>query len=275
MFISLNSTVVSNRVPWPDFAELAAKSGYGGVDVNLEGAMKVGVVAIKDLFARLRIRPAVNYFPVEFRKDDKTFEETLPKLEPAAKFAAATDCPRTATWIPSSSNLPKPEQRSVYLKRLKRCAEILAAHHVRFGLEFLGPLHIRKNLPNEFIWQMNEMLEFAHDCGPNVGLLLDSWHWHHAGATVNDIVKAGREAIVHINDAAKQAPADVRDNERLMPGEGVIDLVGFFQALKKIGYCDAVSVEVFGRGLKDMTPEAAARLGVTSTEAVMRKAGVL
>jgi sugar phosphate isomerase/epimerase len=68
-------------------------------------------------------------------------------------------------------------------------------------------------------------------------------------------------------------PEQIRDNERLLPGEGVINLVGFFQALKEIGYEDAVSVEVFGR-TKDMTPEEGARAGLESARAVMRKAGV-
>ena len=47
--------------------------------------------------------------------------------------------------------------------------------------------------PNEFIWKPAEMLAFAKECGPNVGLLLDSWHWHHAGGTVKDILDAGRQ----------------------------------------------------------------------------------
>jgi len=45
-------------------------------------------------------------------------------------------------------------------------------------------------------------------------------------------------------------------------------------ALHEIGYQDALSVEVFGRGLKDMTPEAAARLALEKSLTVMRKAGV-
>jgi sugar phosphate isomerase/epimerase len=59
-----------------------------------------------------------------------------------------------------------------------------------------------------------------------------------------------------------------------MPGEGVIDLVGFFQALKKVGYQDAVSPEPLGRVPEDMTPEDGARLGLETTVAVMKKAGV-
>ena len=120
------------------------------------------------------------------------------------------------------------------------------------------------------------MLEFTKECGSNVGLLLDAWHWHHAGATPADIVAAGKDRIVHVHfdDSPDLPPEKIRDNERLMPGEGVINLVGFLQALKKIGYEDALSVEVFGRGLKDMAPEDAARLGLRTAREVLRKAGV-
>jgi sugar phosphate isomerase/epimerase len=123
---------------------------------------------------------------------------------------------------------------------------------------------------------MNEMLEFARECGPNVGLLLDSWHWHHAGATAADIIAAGKDGIVHVqvNDAPNLPPEKIVDSERLMPGEGIIDLTAFFQALKEIGYADGVSPEVFGRGLKDMPPEEGAKMGLETTRAVMRKAGV-
>jgi len=77
-----------------------------------------------------------------------------------------------------------------------------------------------------------------------------------------------------VNDAPRLPPEEIRDDERLMPGEGVIDLAGFFGALKEIGYADGVSPEVFGRGLKNIPPEEGARLGLDTTRAVMRKAGV-
>jgi sugar phosphate isomerase/epimerase len=107
-------------------------------------------------------------------------------------------------------------------------------------------------------------------------VLLDSWHWHHAGATVANILSAGKNGIVHVqvNDSPNLPPEKILDNERLMPGEGVIDLTALFGALKKIGYADGVSPEVFGRGLKDIPPEEGARMGLESTRAVMRKAGL-
>lgn len=277
MYLALNSQLVAGRVPWPDFAKLAAQTGYKGVDVMLDAAMKAGLPATRELFASLGVRPAAIDYPVEFRKDDATFRASLEQLEEVGPFAAAIGCPRMVTWIMSSSTTPKDELRRLYKKRFTESANILARAHVRLGLEFLGPLHIRREFPHEFIWQMNEMLEFAKECGPNVGLLLDVWHWHHAGATTNDIVRAGKNRIVHVhfNDAPNLPPEKIRDDERMMPGEGVIHLVEFLHALKKIGYQDALSVEVFGRGLKDMKPEDGARLGLETGRAVLAKAGIV
>ena len=276
MYLSLNPTLVAGRVTWPEFARLAAKVGFGGVDVSTSWVMKEGLQATREVLEQLKLTPAVAGFPVEFRKDDATFRRDLSQLEEATQFVAAMGCPRMNTYILSSSDRPKPEQRKIYKERFRMAADILARSHVRLGLEFLGPVHLRKMFPYEFIWRMDEMLEFAKECGPNVGLELDSWHWHHAGATANDIIAAGKENIVNVqvNDSPNLPPEKIRDDERLMPGEGVIDLTGFFQALKKTGYSEGVSPEVFGRGLKNMPPEDGARLGLEATRAIMRKAGV-
>jgi hypothetical protein len=77
---------------------------------------------------------------------------------------------------------------------------------------------------------------------------------------------------LHVSDAAKQPPEEVRDDRRLFPGEGVIDLTGFFQAVRKIGYEDAVSPEPIGRVPAGMSPEDGARLGLQTTLGAMRKA---
>jgi sugar phosphate isomerase/epimerase len=94
---------------------------------------------------------------------------------------------------------------------------------------------------------------------------------------VADILAAGKSRIVtiHLSDCAKMAPEDVRDNQRLMPGEGVIDMAGFFRALKQIGYEDGVSPEPIGRVPQSMSAEDGAKLGLETTLAVMRKAGAI
>lgn len=276
MYLALNSVLVSGRVPWPEFAQLASKTGYLAVDLLLTAARKQGLEPTRKLLADLHLAPAVADLPIEFRKDDETFKAGLPGLEEAAPFIASLGCPRMITWIMSSMDQPADEVRRTFKRRFTDIAAILARSHVRLGLEFLGPLHIRKSKPYEFIWRMNDMLEFAKECGPNVGLLLDAWHWYHAGATKADILNAGAERIVHIHfdDSAKLPPEQVRDNERLMPGDGVIDLVGFLQTLQTVGYKDALSIEIFGKFVQEMTPEQAAVMGLAKARRVFAKAGI-
>lgn len=276
MYVSLNSVTIQGRAAWPAFAHLAHRVGYRGADVGLGKAMNEGADSTRALFKELKLHPAATDFPVEFRKDDAAFQDGLKKLPAAAQFAARIGCPRMITWIMSSGDLPKPEQRKIYKDRFQAAAEVLRKSNVRLGLEFLGPLHIRRMFKHEFIWRMDEMTELARECGPNVGLLLDSWHWHHAGATAQDIVNAGKQRIVHVHlaDAAQLPPEQVKDNERLIPGEGVVNWKAFLGALKQIGYQDGMSPEIFGRGLAQKPPEEAAKMALEGALKVMRDAGI-
>ena len=276
MYLSLNGSLTGGKVAWPEFARLAAQVGYAGVDVNLGAAMKEGLDATRTMFADIGIQASNASLPVAYSRDGEAFSNGMNGLDEAAKFAAAIDCPRFLTVLPPASQVPKEELRKILKDRLTAISGVLGRSKVRLGLEFLGPLHFRTSQPHEFIWRMDEALEFAKECGPNIGLLLDVWHWHHAGATTADILAAGKERIVHVHlsDCPKMPPEQVRDNQRVLPGEGAIDLVGFFQALKKIGYTGGVSPEPLGRIPKEMSAEEGARLGFTSAMAIMRKAGV-
>jgi len=277
MFVSLNGSL-TRQMPWPEFARLAARLGYGGVDVNLGAARKEGAAATRALLAELGIKPGVASLPVRYSgADEAGYQEDLKNLGEAAAFAAEIGCPRMMAVLPPSSQTPKPEFRKIVKDRLLAIADTLGRANVRLGLEFLGPLHFRTRNPHEFIWRMDEALEFSRECGPNIGLTLDAWHWHHAKASAEDILKAGKPRIVHVHvsDARPQPPEEVRDNQRVMPGEGVIDLVTFFQSLEKIGYADAVSPEPIGRVPQEMSAEDGARLGLETTLAVMKKARVV
>lgn len=278
MYVSLNGALLgSARLAWPDFARLAAKIGFGGADVNLSGAMKEGLDATKALLSELKLRPANCGLPLQVTRDEDAFKKGMEGLEEQVKFAAAVGCPRMVytSWGAVPPETTKEEYRKMLVGRFQTAGAVLAKYNVRCGFEYLGPMQFRSRMPS-FVTQMNEMLDLAKDCGPNYGLLLDAWHWHHSGATVADILAAGKSRIVtvHVSDAAKLPPEEVRDNARLLPGEGVIDLVGFFRALQKIGYEDGISPEVLGRIPKDMPPEEGARLGLESTLAVLKKAGV-
>ena len=276
MYVSLNGTLVARRLAWVDQASVAAAVGFDGIDV-VPDAVAEGSESVSSVLRRFRLRPAILWLPIEFRKDESTYQAALPGLDRACRVAVDIGCPRMTASIPPSASTPKSKLTATFRRRLRECSQVLSSYGMRLGLEFLGPLHLRRRFPHEFIFTMIETLDFAVSCGPNVGITLDSWHWHWSRATAADIASAGRDRIVHVQvaDAPDIEPEAAIDTERLMPGEGVIDHDAFFQALRQIGYDDGVSPEVFGRGLDAMAPEEGARLGLESTRQVMQRAGVL
>jgi sugar phosphate isomerase/epimerase len=277
MYISLNSSLVGGKVQWPEFARLAAKVGYRGTDINLAGAMKEGLEATQSLLKELKLKPSFTNLPINAtRGDDDAFKKAMEGLEEQVKFAAGIGCNRMMVVMPAGSQTPKEELRKTLKDRFTAVGAVLSQYNVRCGFEFLGPLQFRQRAPHPFIWQMNEMVDFAKECGPSFGVVLDTWHWYHSGGTLDDIKRAGNSQIllIHLSDAAKMPPEDVRDNVRLMAGEGVIDLVGIFKTLKEMSWAVSVSPEPLGRIPKEMSAEDGAKLGLETAQAVMRKAGI-
>jgi sugar phosphate isomerase/epimerase len=278
MYVSLNASL-TRQMPWPDFVRLAGKLGYGGVDVNLTAAKTDGVDATRALFKEMHVTPAVANLPLPFATpDEAVFQEGLKLLHENAQFASAIGLNRMMAVLSPASPVPKDERRKFVKDRVAAIAEVLQRSKIRLGLEFLGPVYFRSNAksPHTFIYTLPETVALADECGPGIGVVLDAWHWHHSGGSTAEIVAAGKARIVHVHvsDAKPAPPEEVRDNQRHMPGEGVIDLLGFFQSLKKIGYVDGVSPEPLGRVPADMPAEEGARLGLATTLAVMKKAGL-
>jgi sugar phosphate isomerase/epimerase len=276
MFVALNSTLTNNQVPWPEFVRLAARTGYGGADFSLGAPLKDGAAATGELYRSLNLRPSFCSLPVNPAATEDIYRAGMDSLDAAAKFVSEIGGHCMMLVVSPSSQTPKSELRTLMKERLKPAADVLGKYELRLGLEFLGPKYFRARGAYEFIWRMNEMVEFGREIAPNVGVVLDSWHWHHAGATEADIVSAGKSGIVlvHISDAAAADPDDVRDNQRLLPGEGIIDFNAFFGALKRIGFEGSISPEPLGRIPKEMPPEEGARIGLETTMRAMRRAGV-
>lgn len=286
MFVSLNGSLTPG-VSGADKVRLAARTGYGGVDWDLGPARKEGLSATRSLFNDLKIRPTIVGLPLPkpgaFAGDESTFQEGLKSLADDAAFTAGVGCDRMMLVLSAASPRPKDEQRKLVRDRLAAISEVLRKSGIRLGLEFLGPLYMRAGPGrggeprHPFIWNLPETIQLAAESGPNIGAVLDIWHWHHSESTIADVLAtdASRIVHVHVSDANRQPPEEVRDNQRLMPGEGIIDVTGFFQALKKIGYQGGVSPEPLGRIPKDMAPEDGARLGLETTVAAMKKAGIV
>src|SRR5215210_693810 len=97
---------------------------------------------------------------------------------------------------------------------------------------------------------------------PRVGVLFDTAHYHVTPTKLSDINEHSVRWIkhVHLNDMP-DTPADLthRDFDRVLPGDGVLDLPGIISALEGNGYGGFFAIEMFSAGLWGLPTKEAAR----------------
>jgi len=247
------------QLPWSQAVEVAGAAGFAAIDVVLPEAAQRPPAATLNLLRETGVAPGPASLPVEFREDEERFRRDLAELPRLAGLAAELGVRTMFRSIPASSEVPAAELLPTLRRRVGEIAGILGERGIDFAVEVLGPLQRRREGRHEFIWRLHDGAEFAASCGPRVGLLVDSWHWHHARGTPEEIEALGTAILhVHVADAADVPPEAVRDEQRLLPGEGVVDHARFFAALAAAGYAGLVSPEVRGYGC-DAAPRECAR----------------
>lgn len=279
MYTSLNPGAIGVRVD--SLAEglaLAARHGFDGYHFGIADVVKLGVEHVRELSDAEGVRLSAFGFPLDFRGDEEDYEDSLDELKALAATAAALDVRRTATWIaPASDDLTFEENFELHVRRLRPAAEILAGHGIRLGLEYVGPLRSREGKKYAFVHTMDQMAELCAAIGENTGFLLDAWHWYTAGEDSTHLQRLTPEQVVdvHVNDAPDLAVDAQIDNQRELPGAtGIIDIMTFLTALKRIGYDGPVMVEPFSAALREMPGEDAVAATATALRSVWDTVGL-
>ncbi len=102
-------------------------------------------------------------------------------------------------------------------------------------------------------------------------VVLDPFHDFRGGAGCEDIATliAAQIAICHFDDApADPPPPDQHDPDRVMPGDGIIDLNRFVSLLMQVGYDRWISLELFREDLWERDPLEVATTGLRKMRAV-------
>ncbi len=283
MFMNLNIEALGFRLPFNKAVEVAAKTGFKGVDINIEEAATIaeqhGEHFVTAALEEKGLKAGGWHLPLNWR-DEEAYRSGLKRLPELAKLASEIGCLRAYTWImPYSDNRSYRENFEWHVNRFKPVASILDDYGCMLALEFIGTPSVRRGHRYEFIYTMEGMLELCNAIGiGNVGLLLDSWHWYTSGGSLDDLRSLSPRQVVyvHINDAPRGIPIeDLVDTVRHIPGEtGVIDLKGFLSCLAEIGYDGPVTPEPFSKELSKLTPLKAAETVYRSLIRVWREAGL-
>jgi sugar phosphate isomerase/epimerase len=263
-----------------DAIELAARHGFESVGVD--GAYLAGLSAdqlgeLKALLKSSNLVFGAAGLPVEFRRDQARFEQSLKELPPIADGLQRCGLDRISTWLtPCDARLTYMENFRQHAARLREVAKVLKDHNVRLGLEYVGPKTSWSSQRYPFIHTMAEMKELIAEINTgNVGFQLDSWHWWNAGESAADILTLkGRDVIaIDLNDAPAGIPKDQQvDNRRELPcATGVIDLAAFLNALNQIGYDGPIRAEPFNQAVNKMSKDDAC----AAASAALKKAFAL
>ena len=254
MYASLMPDLVGVDVSPRQSISLAAEHGFAGVDLrlarHLDRIESDGVDRLADHMSRCGVR--AGYASMLTRTlsapegEWESMRRRLPRIAAVARQLGYTRA--GVVVLPFDDQLDFAANRRRHLDRLGQVAPVLADHGIRLGLEYVAPRSRRADATFTFVHDMSGMLELLDAAdADNLGLMLDSFHWHAAAETTRQIAQlpAERIVVVHVNDAPADCPRirlDIRDRE--LPGAtGQIDLAGMMRALAAADYDGPVTAE--------------------------------
>lgn len=252
---------------------LAKRHGFESVEARggeLAAMSADDLARLKESMQADGLRWGAGFLPNDARADAPTFAEAVKALPGFAAGLQRAGVTRVGTWIsPGSDTLTYLQNYKRHVERIGLIAGILGDYGIRFGLEYIGTPTLRRARRYAFIHTMAEARELFADVGaPNLGFVLDSWHWWTAKETADDLrtVRNHEVVAVDLNDAPAGIPIDdQKDNQRELPGAtGVIPLRVFVQALVEMGYDGPARAEPFNAALNALENDDACARTVTA-----------
>lgn len=264
MKFALNTSTI-RPVPLLQKISIAARAGYTGIELwheDLDEFIRQGggLPEVSSMLADFGLKvPTTIYMAGWFEAPDSGFEDSLAGC--ARKMEQA--CRLDAEFIIAS---PPPGRADVQLgaARYRRLLELGRSIGVRPSMEFLG-----------FVEQVNriedaiEILELAAD--PSGTTILDPFHIFRGGGSMESILllKSAQIAVSHFNDAPTVPErAGQTDADRVLPGDGHLDLKRYVSLLRQTGYDGWLFLELFNEELWRRDPLEVARVGLEKMRAI-------
>jgi len=283
MYTSFNARALGLDLTARESIELAARSGFEGVDLLVRDLVNRGEnpTDLRKLMDDLQVRPGAFGLPIDWRtRDPHQAERDLERLPHFTETAAILGLRSTGTWIfpeletewleqPGPHGWPE-DHRPINRTEVDRAVDwtvswllpivkILAQAEIRLGIEWIGSASFRVGRPLTFIHSLRDhRLQQIIDAlnarlpanNSAVGVLYDAFHLHAAGDfDAPERAWAERNAVwVHVADLPDDAhnlPREkIRDSDRGLPGDcGLIPVDEFLLSLKKSGYTGPVTAE--------------------------------
>lgn len=257
------ATTIGNSTLEQDLI-LCEKHGYDFIEIRLDKLreyMKTHNNAdLKAFFASAHLKPfAFNALEgINFRSP-KEWEEVMSGLDLFCQVGKEIGCAKVVI-VPTNDVGCKTvaEIKASSLEAI-RAIDARAKDNgwpMALAFEFVG----YPNLCVNTFGQAYDIVEAA-SMG-NVGIVLDCFHFHAMNSKWEDLEQLDikKLSILHIDDSEDLPVGSLRDEHRLWPGDGCIDLGRIFRVLKDKGYSEMASVELFRPEYYEMSAEDTVRI---------------
>jgi 2-keto-myo-inositol isomerase len=260
--IYLNGATVMTT-PTQRSLEIARETGYAGIEARTERLLEdAGEVRAAEKIVRPKEVFTLNGVALTVRADgrmDRTLIES--DLRYRLPICQALGAPYLLAIPPRAPGLETRRAIPGTRDALEVARDRADRMGIRIAFEFLGFGDCPINTP--------DIATETVDRIDGIDLVLDSCHWHASGGQPLDGYPVDRLALVHLNDAPAKAPREIEDADRVLPGEGVINLKALIQELRTGKYAGPWSLETFNPAYWERDPEDIARRGLAAIEALL------
>ena len=261
----LNSSTIK-PTPLLDKIRIAAESGYAGIEIwhdDVEAFLAAGG-ALGDVRKAVDDRglavPTTIYLKGWWDPAATDYAADLDVIKRRLEQAAALGAPHTVSGPPPQQNVDYP----LLSRQYRMLLELGRQFGVRPAFEYLGFVDEVNSLAKAL-----RVIEAADD--PDATVVIDPFHDFRGGSNHEAIVRLKPEqvAISHFNDAPTNPAAHLQhDPDRVLPGDGCVDLKRYIALLRQIGYDRFISLELFREDLWQQDPMQVARIGLEKMRAV-------
>lgn len=222
----------------------AGAEGVGIWEFKLpEGEDADSVAKLRDsgLTATTCIPGTLSIFPVPFPGPEDPEERTEGLCAAIRRFAPFE--PLTVLCLTGHPGDRDPaEARQIIVEGLRKAAQVAGEYGILLGIE---PLHRDIYGHWSTIGSIPETIDLLDEIGePNAKVLFDVYHLWDTDDLLGEIQRHAGRIVPSIHVCDWRDPTR-NDFDRVLPGDGIIDLPGIFGAFDSAGYDGWMDLEIF------------------------------
>jgi len=266
------ATTMKNSTLQKDL-DLCEKHGFDLIEIRfdkLKDYLKTHTVDdLARFFRNSRIKPfSFSALKCNTFRDPEGFKNLVVDLKFLCEVGSKISCRQIIVVPPFDvGRRTKGEIKTEEIHLLNNLADIAEKYGMKLAYEFVG-------YPNCSVNTFGQAYDIVSSVNrENVGIVLDCFHFHAMNSRMENLKKADGKKIFafHLNDSEDLPPGILRDHNRLWPGEGAVNINEILKTLKKIGYSEMASIDLYRPEYWDLDVEETIRISRKKSEDAVKK----